>query len=314
MTNCRRWKTFYQGFCLTTMPPPSTSSLLTQKRPGDAGKSAGSCFNASKPSQTSVTFQISTNQVSFHVFFMTQNLQHLGADDHSLSDDDSSASTGSNDTNYSSNCYYEAPIHEEARKKVQDDWKETQMKSRSKKLKFTRGKSMVFFNKTKDQWLELAANWFAYYTTAFFVVLTAVSVVALIFLVPFFIDPAWSTLKADFIKEGVTCTTILGQYLEGRSNCQWSSCQEGCTNTVFTCWHVQVRYMDELGAIQTGNLFPNVKVCKSVNFLGQYAGCFFLFRDAGIRQQWIASPSSNSFPDWEPISRATLPGLNRTLL
>ena len=42
------------------------------------------------------------------------------------------------------------------------------------------------------------------------------SVVALIFLVPFFIDPAWSTLKADFVTAGTNCTTVHGEYLKGK--------------------------------------------------------------------------------------------------
>ncbi len=55
-----------------------------------------------------------------------------------------------------------------------------------------------------------------FYTTAFFVLLAIFSAFALIFLVPFFIDPAWSTLSADFDPEGTNCTTVLGVYREGR--------------------------------------------------------------------------------------------------
>ena len=55
-----------------------------------------------------------------------------------------------------------------------------------------------------------------FYTTAFFVLLAVFSAFALIFLVPFFIDPAWSTLQADFDVDGATCKTVSGVYLEGQ--------------------------------------------------------------------------------------------------
>ena len=35
--------------------------------------------------------------------------------------------------------------------------------------------------------------------------------------VPFFIDPAWSTLQADFDERGALCTTISGVYIEGKN-------------------------------------------------------------------------------------------------
>ena len=52
---------------------------------------------------------------------------------------------------------------------------------------------------------------------------------------------------------------------KGRSNCHWSSCQEGCTSTVFTCWHVLVQYVDESGSAITGKLYPNIKVSRRHN-------------------------------------------------
>ena len=57
-----------------------------------------------------------------------------------------------------------------------------------------------------------------FYTTAFFVLLAIISLFALVFLVPFFIDPAWSTLQADFDPNGTLCTTLSGKYLEGICN------------------------------------------------------------------------------------------------
>ena len=57
-------------------------------------------------------------------------------------------------------------------------------------------------------------------------------------------------------------------FFTGRSFCDWSSCQEGCTKTVYTCWKIIVEY--QLPGVNpgetvkpptaTGKLFPNVKV------------------------------------------------------
>ena len=116
----------------------------------------------------------------------------------------------------------------------------------------------------------------------------------MMFLVPFFIDPAWSTLQADFDVNGTNCYTTTGferkgieniflnlvkqlqftyyilliaidqcnpfQFL-GRSNCTWSSCQEGCTKTVYSCWQIEVQYyLNDTNQVQAGRLFTNVKV------------------------------------------------------
>ena len=65
------------------------------------------------------------------------------------------------------------------------------------------------------QWCRFILDLILFYTTAFFVLLAIVSLFALVFLVPFFIDPAWSTLQADFDSNGTKCTTISGKYLKG---------------------------------------------------------------------------------------------------
>ena len=31
-------------------------------------------------------------------------------------------------------------------------------------------------------------------------------------------------------------------FIAGRSNCEWSSCEEGCTKTIYTCWQIEVAY------------------------------------------------------------------------
>ena len=65
------------------------------------------------------------------------------------------------------------------------------------------------------QWCRFILDLVLFYTTAFFVLLAIVSLFALVFLVPFFIDPAWSTLQADFDPNGTVCTTLSGKYLKG---------------------------------------------------------------------------------------------------
>ncbi|CAB4070464.1 unnamed protein product [Lepeophtheirus salmonis] len=88
------------------------------------------------------------------------------------------------------------------------------------------------------------------------------SLFAMIFLVPFFIDPAWATLQADFDPIPRKCVTISGLYIEGKSNCHWSSCEEGCTKTIFNCWQITVNYTsDHNNASNTARLQPNVKGC-----------------------------------------------------
>ena len=66
------------------------------------------------------------------------------------------------------------------------------------------------------EWCRFILDLLLFYTTAFFVLLAVFSLFALVFLVPFFIDPAWSTLQADFDPMGTQCRTISGDYLEGK--------------------------------------------------------------------------------------------------
>ena len=70
-------------------------------------------------------------------------------------------------------------------------------------------------NSRCHEWCRFILDFLLFYTTAFFVLLAVFSLFALVFLVPFFIDPAWSTLQADFDPLGTQCQTISGQYLEG---------------------------------------------------------------------------------------------------
>lgn len=82
--------------------------------------------------------------------------------------------------------------------------------------------------------------WF--YTTALLVLFSVLSGSSLLFLVPLYVDPALSTLVADFIQEPVTCVTSRREDLTGLLNCTWNSCREGCTSDVYRCTHIYVTY------------------------------------------------------------------------
>jgi len=73
-------------------------------------------------------------------------------------------------------------------------------------------------------------------TTAF------VSVFAFLFLIPFVVDPAISTIVADYQQEPITCRGVDHTYSEGLTNCSWASCREGCTSAVLKCHQVRNCY------------------------------------------------------------------------
>lgn len=58
------------------------------------------------------------------------------------------------------------------------------------------------------------------------------SVFTFLFLIPFVVDPAISTIIADYDPVPVTCVVIDHIYAEGIKNCSWSSCREGCTSSL----------------------------------------------------------------------------------
>lgn len=81
-----------------------------------------------------------------------------------------------------------------------------------------------------------------FYTTAFFILLAVFSLFAFLFLVPFVIDPAFSTIFKEFDPEPTLCYTQEIVHLIGSSNCSWTSCREGCTKEIFNCTQILVRY------------------------------------------------------------------------
>ncbi|EFX86344.1 hypothetical protein DAPPUDRAFT_5229, partial [Daphnia pulex] len=115
-----------------------------------------------------------------------------------------------------------------------------------------------------------------FYVTAFFCLVAVFSLFIFLFLVPFFIEPALATIYMEFDPEPVICETTEASFHRGLSNCQWSSCREGCTKEVYECWHIRVRYRspvpkegayalaDEGGEglhVHEARLQPNVKGC-----------------------------------------------------
>lgn len=83
---------------------------------------------------------------------------------------------------------------------------------------------------------------FNFYATSALALVATSGGAALLFLVPLYVDPAISTLAADFSPHPVTCTTSRREDLAGLFNCSWSSCREGCTSDVYRCTHIYVTY------------------------------------------------------------------------
>lgn len=81
-----------------------------------------------------------------------------------------------------------------------------------------------------------------FYTTAFFVLLGTFSLFAFLFLVPFVIEPAFTTIYMDFDTNPAQCVTVEVEHFRGARNCSWTSCREGCTKEVYECTQIRVNY------------------------------------------------------------------------
>ncbi|XP_030040685.1 protein tipE isoform X2 [Manduca sexta] len=81
-----------------------------------------------------------------------------------------------------------------------------------------------------------------FYTTATFVLLAIFSLFAFLFLVPFVIEPAFTTIFMQFDPVGAQCVTAQVKHLVGASNCTWASCREGCTKDLYECTQIRVNY------------------------------------------------------------------------
>ena len=107
-----------------------------------------------------------------------------------------------------------------------------------------------------------------YYTSMFLGALCIVCVFAFLFLVPFVLDPAISTLMHQFVETPVHCRVSAKLFTRmmmtdndtdfrllqlesselryGKSNCSWASCREGCTAEIFKCHQLRVTYTPKI--------------------------------------------------------------------
>ena len=97
-----------------------------------------------------------------------------------------------------------------------------------------------------------------FYLTALTTLIACISSFAFLFLVPFVIDPAFSTLFAEFTEEPVLCVTTSTVFKVGMSNCTWASCREGCTNEIFRCTQISVNYKLDAGDQFEGKNFTDI--------------------------------------------------------
>ncbi|XP_059613588.1 protein tipE isoform X1 [Phlebotomus argentipes] len=81
-----------------------------------------------------------------------------------------------------------------------------------------------------------------FYTSLCLGTTAILSVFAFLFLIPFVVDPAISTIVADYDPIPVTCIVVDHSYAEGLRNCTWSSCREGCTTAPLKCHQLLVNY------------------------------------------------------------------------
>jgi len=81
-----------------------------------------------------------------------------------------------------------------------------------------------------------------YYTSMLLGTLCIVCVFGFLFLVPFVLDPAISTIMHEFIEKPVHCKVMSYEQRYGKTNCSWASCREGCTAQIYKCHQVRVTY------------------------------------------------------------------------
>lgn len=66
-----------------------------------------------------------------------------------------------------------------------------------------------------------------FYTSVCMGTTAILAVFAFLFLIPFVVEPAISTILADYSPHAVACVTTDHVYAEGLKNCSWASCREG---------------------------------------------------------------------------------------
>ncbi|XP_065359256.1 protein tipE isoform X2 [Calliphora vicina] len=93
-----------------------------------------------------------------------------------------------------------------------------------------------------DHEIETILEKAKFYTSVCLGTTAILSVFTFLFLIPFVVDPAISTIIADYDPVPVTCIVIDHIYAEGIKNCTWSSCREGCTSSPNKCHQLYVNY------------------------------------------------------------------------
>lgn len=104
------------------------------------------------------------------------------------------------------------------------------------------GEDMGDMGSDADENVKTKLENFKYYTSLILGTLCIVCIFAFLFLVPFVLDPAISTLMHEFVDVPVTCRVSRVDVKHGKSNCTWSSCREGCTSDMYQCYQVKQRY------------------------------------------------------------------------
>ncbi|XP_011309897.1 protein tipE [Fopius arisanus] len=78
-----------------------------------------------------------------------------------------------------------------------------------------------------------------FYTSLCLGTTAILAVFGFLFLIPFVVEPAISTILADFSPHAVACVVTEHVYVEGLKNCSWASCREG---SAIRCHQIKVNY------------------------------------------------------------------------
>lgn len=124
-----------------------------------------------------------------------------------------------------------------------------------------------------------------FYTTAFFILLGTFSLFAFLFLVPFVIDPAFTTIFMEFDETPALCVTVGLETKKGASNCTWASCREGCTKEVYECTQIFVNY-------KRGAPFINDELDDTIATTIATVDTFYDYQEDGSRQARAARDDS----------------------
>lgn len=89
----------------------------------------------------------------------------------------------------------------------------------------------VIYSLSREQKHLLLNSFNIYFALSISGTTAILSVFTFLFLIPFVVDPAISTIIADYDPVPVTCIVIEHIQAAGIKNCTWSSCREGCTSS-----------------------------------------------------------------------------------